>query len=461
LGSHALPYTADWENMSFKQVLQHSIFRTIALFGLLLLAAIVLVKQWYLAELIIVPFIIYLLYDVHRYHQRAVSEIEQFVESVKHRDFSRHFNVTNTPLELQAFRKGFNEINASFKSISKEKETQFLYLKNILEIVDTGILSYEMDSGEVLWMNESLKSLLQIPYLKTIHSLEKRNELLYTEIRNLLRGQKTVTAFSRDNTAVKLLLSATMFENEHKTYKLIAFQNINDALDEGESQAWQKLLSVMTHEIMNSVAPISSLAETLKNRITEAAMDSENYKDTLADIETGITTIKKRSEGLLKFTETYRNLSKINKVNRAPVYAAELFEHVQQLLQPGIDQKAIEFDVILKDPLLSVNVDSALIEQVLINLVLNAMDAVKEVAQPKISLSAESLDQKILIKIVDNGLGIPPELLDKIFIPFFSTKKTGNGIGLSLCKQVMMLHKGHISVKSAENEGTAFLLMFD
>lgn len=439
----------------------NNLMRTLLLFAVLLLSATAFVKQWYWFGMITVPVVLVLIYEHYKYLNRTRREMEQFMESIRYRDFSRHFDVQKTPSELQPYRIAFNELNATFKSISKEKETQFLHLKNILEIVDTGILSYEIHTGEVLWMNESLKSLLQIPYLKTIHSLEKRNGHLYQEILNLLRGQKTVTSITKDNSSFKILLSASMFENEHKTYKLIAFQNINDALDEGESQAWQKLLSVMTHEIMNSVAPISSLAETLKSRITESAQHSENYKETLADIETGINTIKKRSEGLLKFTETYRNLSKINKVNLSTVYVSELFEHVQQLLQPSIDKKGIDFEVVLKDPLLTVKADTGLIEQVLINLVLNAIDAVKEVQHPKIIISAESLHQKTLIKITDNGLGIAPELIDKIFIPFFSTKKTGNGIGLSLCKQVMMLHKGHISVQSAEHEGTVFLLAFD
>lgn len=427
----------------------------------LLAACIVLVKQWYAAEIILVPLIGWLLYDSYNYHRRAAKEIEQFVETIQHRDFSRHFNTETIAPELQPLRKGFNEIIATFKAMSKEKETQFLYLKNILEIVDTGILSYELGSGEVLWMNESLKHLLQIPYLKTVHSMEKRNDVLYHNVLNLARGQKLVVSITKDNSSFKILLSATMFENEGKTYKLIAFQNINDALDEGESQAWQKLLSVMTHEIMNSVAPISSLAETMKSRLADINLLAEHDKETLADIETGINTIRKRSEGLLKFTETYRSLSKINKVHPAPVYASELFEHVQQLMQPGIDSRHIDFEIILKDPMLSINADSALIEQVLINLTLNAMDAVKEHPQPRISLSAEKQDQRTVLRIADNGSGIAPELLDKIFIPFFSTKKTGNGIGLSLCKQVMMLHKGHISVKSVENEGTVFLLMFD
>lgn len=447
--------------MKFKRLEYNIILRTLVMFITLMLAAFALVREWYWLEFLLLPVVGVTFYSYYRFHKKARNEVEQFVESVHYRDFSRHFEVKKAPSELQPFRSGFNEINTTFKSISKEKETQFLHLKSILEIVDTGILSYEINDGEILWMNESLKLLLQIPYLKTIHSLQKRNENLYNEILKLSPGQKIVTAISKDNSTYKVLLSATVFGSENKTYKLLAFQNINEALDESESQAWQKLLSVMTHEIMNSVAPISSLAETLKNRIAESAAQPEHHKDTLSDIETGIATIKKRSEGLLKFTETYRNLSKINKVNLSRVYVMELFGHVQQLMQPNIEKRKIDLEVILKDPLLSVNADSGLIEQVLINLILNAMDAIKDSVNPKISLTAETNHQKVVITIRDNGTGIAPELMDKIFIPFFSTKKTGNGIGLSLCKQVMMLHKGSVTAKSAPGEGTLFVLSFD
>lgn len=447
--------------MKFKAKGLGLIIRTCFMFLALLLAAYALVQHWYWIELIAVPLIIYLLYNYYQYHKKAEEEVQQFVESVHYRDFTRYFDVKHAPAELQLFRSGFNDINNTFKNISKEKETQFLHLKSILEIVDTGILSYEMNKGEVLWMNESLKHLLQIPYLKSIYSLQKRNAGLYDEIVKLQQGQHVVTSIVKDSLSFKILLSATVFEIDEQKYKLIAFQNINEALDEGESQAWQKLLSVMTHEIMNSVAPISSLADTLKGRIAETEGHPESYKETLHDIETGIHTIKKRSEGLLRFTETYRNLSRINKVNKAPVHVLELIDHIQQLMQPNLEHKNIHLEVILKDPLLKINVDSALIEQVLINLMLNAMDAVKEVSHPEIRISAETVNQKVIIKISDNGTGIPLELLDKIFIPFFSTKKTGNGIGLSLCKQVMMLHRGQINVQSIENEGTIFILTFE
>jgi len=399
--------------------------------------------------------------DLYRFTNKSKEELEQFVESVHYRDFSRHFDEKNAPVAVQPMRKGFNEINSTFKIISKERETQYQYLQKILELVDTGILSYDNKGGDVMWMNESLKLLLNIPYLKTIHSLEKRDEALYKEITALKPGESKVITVTADKNMLKVLLSATAFQTESKIYKLIAFQNINEALDETESKAWQKLLSVMTHEIMNSVAPISSLAETLKNRLQLSLKDLNNNSGSLDDLELGIDTIKRRSEGLLKFAETYRNLNKITNPNLKKIYVRDMFENLHRLMQPTFEQKNIELEIILKDPDLTLEADTDLIEQVLINLILNAADAVKEVASPRILLSAYiTTSNKVVIKVADNGIGISADLMEKIFIPFFSTRKTGSGIGLSLCKQIMMLHKGNIKVQSVAGEGTAFLLLF-
>jgi signal transduction histidine kinase len=276
---------------------------------------------------------------------------------------------------------------------------------------------------------------------------------------NLRPGESKVVSITKDNSSFKALLSATAFQTDQKVYKLIAFQNVNEALDETEARAWQKLLSVMTHEIMNSVAPISSLAETMLHRLNKTVELFHEKPAAMEDLELGIDTIRRRSEGLLKFAETYRNLNKITSPTLKKTYARDLFENLHQLMQPTLHQKNIELEIILKDPDLSMEVDPSLIEQVLINLVVNAMEAVKEREHPRIVLSAaQSANNKIGIKVMDNGIGIAPELLDKIFIPFFSTRKNGSGIGLSLCKQIVMLHKGTIQVQSVEGGGTAFLL---
>jgi signal transduction histidine kinase len=255
-------------------------------------------------------------------------------------------------------------------------------------------------------------------------------------------------------------LAATAFQTEGKTYKLIAFQNVDTALDETEANAWQKLLSVMTHEIMNSVAPISSLADTLKRRLHESAADGNNPTATYEDLEIGIDTIKRRSEGLLKFTEVYRNLNKIQNPTLSKVFVRDLFENMNRLLQPTLDEKGIELDVIIKEPGIQFFIDPNLTEQVLINLLLNAIDAVKEKEKPRILLSASRDGHEQLIEVADNGHGIDETIIDKIFVPFFSSKKNGTGIGLSLCRQIMLLHKGNVQVESKPGEGTRFTLRF-
>ena len=447
----------------FKKYEWRIFIRVALLFITLCATAFLLMKGTggYVYLAILIPVIIYELYDFYRFHKKAHDEVSQFVESVHYRDFSRHFDVKHAPLELQPLRRGFNDINSTFKVISKERETQYQYLQKILELVDTGILSYDHQSGETGWMNESLKKMLGIPYLKTIHSLEKRDQLLYQEIILLRPGEGKVVQLSKDRNVIKVLLSATAFQTDGKIYKLIAFQNVDEALDENEAKAWQKLLGVMTHEIMNSVAPISSLADTLKNRLQLASKHIEDKEGTVEDLELGIITIKRRSEGLLKFAETYRNLNKITTLNLTRVYVRDLFENLFRLMQPSLQQKNIDIDVILKDPELMIEADVNLMEQVMINLLVNAMEAVKDQGQPHIVLSAyKTANQKVTIKISDNGSGIPADVLDNIFIPFFSTKKSGSGIGLSLCRQIMMLHKGNVQVQSTEGEGTAFLLIF-
>src|SRR6478752_5410218 len=168
--------------MNFKNFEWRILIRVLFLFITLSFASFLLVKQWYVYLLIAAPVIIYQLIDIFRFQKKAQDELNEFVESVHYRDFSRYFDVKHAPLELQPLRKGFNEINTTFKVISKEKETQYQYLQKILELVDTGILSYDHNSGEIGWMNESFKKLLGIPYLKTIHSLEKRDATLFKEV---------------------------------------------------------------------------------------------------------------------------------------------------------------------------------------------------------------------------------------------------------------------------------------
>jgi len=448
--------------MIFKQYEWRLVIRVLILFVTLSATAwLIFVSQLYVYLFITLPALAYELSDLLRFQIKTQDEIMQFVESIHYRDFSRHFDERRAPNELKPLRKGFNEINSTFKLISRERETQYHYLQKVLELVDTGILSYEQETGETGWINDSFKRLLGIPYLKSIHSLEKRESALYHDIINIKTGGSKLVTITRDQQQIKILVSVSTLRSDDKVYKLLAFQNVSEAMDETESKAWQKLLNVMTHEIMNSVAPISSLADTLKNRLQSPEMASKMNNGELEDIELGIDTIKRRSEGLLKFTESYRNLNKITQLDLKRVSVYDLFENINSLMAPSLEKKNIELGIVMRDLSLAVNIDVNLVEQVLINLLVNAIEAVKDAPSPQITLSAENQQNgKIVLKVSDNGIGMPPELVDKIFIPFFSTRKTGSGIGLSLCKQIMLLHKGTIQVQSAEGLGSAFLLQF-
>jgi signal transduction histidine kinase len=394
-------------------------------------------------------------YQLYRFLRKAQEEVKDFAESVRYRDFSRNFNLKDAPADIRPLREGFNTINNTFRSIRREKETQYQYLQQILELVDIGILSYEVETGNQNWMNQAFRNMLEIPYLKNIHTLKLRDEALYEEIMAIRPGETRIVTVHTQQRNLKILIAGTLFQTDGISNKLLAFQNINTALDETEARAWQRLLSVMTHEIMNSVAPISSLAATLKRMATEPDLEENR-----ADLELGLETIQRRSEGLLKFAETYRSLNKIVKPNLSEIYIRDLFESLLTLMEPSLDQKNISLEVILKEPRLTAWLDVNLVEQVLINLLVNASEAVRETEAPRIVLSGTLRNQLLVIRIADNGSGIEPEILDKIFIPFFSTKKSGSGIGLSLCKQIMLLHKGNIQVFSKVGEGTAFELEF-
>ncbi len=426
-------------------------------FGFICGAAILAVhEQWTYAVLMVIPVVIIfrILYGKLANQQK---ELDDFVEDVRYRDFTRSYGIKGSD-ERKRRHKAFNELNVAFRSISGEREMQLHYLQRILEMVDTGILAYEMETGRITWMNESFRQILRIPQVKNMSWLQNRNPELYNALNSLKLGEQRILEVNNGNSTLKMLASLSTFQSDGYTYKLIAFQNVNSTLDEVESVAWKRLLSVMTHEIMNSIAPVSSLANTLNGTLTQLKDEvPQEQQAFFEDLKLGIETIKNRSDGLLSFAQTYRSLNKTIELNVAKVPISKLFENLYRLMSPSLQQKGIELEVIIKDPSIMLNVDRELMEQVLINLIVNATDAVKDKPDPRVILSAELADNgKALLKVLDNGSGIPSNVFDKIFIPFFSTKKKGSGVGLSLCRQIVQQHKGYIQVQTKENEGSIF-----
>lgn len=399
--------------------------------------------------------------NLYRYVIKRFVEMDDFFESVKYRDFSRWFSEEHGPNDIRQLHKGFNLVNKTIKSINNERQAQFVYLQKILEMVNVGIVAYNVETGEVLWTNDSFLKILDFPSFKNIRFVESRRPAVYEELFETYHSNTVSVTLQLKQEALKVLISDTVFDVADESFKLVVVQNIDDTLNRNESEAWKKLLSVMTHEIMNSIAPISSLAETLEESIDGAIQNPSNRTLELADIHAGIHSIKKRSEGLMKFAKTYRSLNKVTKVNRSTITASELFGNINDLLRPTIIERRIEIEFVFEKTQLELEIDTYLIEQVLINLILNAMDATEGGVQPKIIVSAEITPQhRVQLTVSDNGKGIPLEVQESVFIPFFTTKATGSGIGLSLCKQIMTLHQGKIQLKSREGVGTEVRLIF-
>ena len=227
-------------------------------------------------------------------------------------------------------------------------------------------------------------------------------------------------------------------------------------------EAWQQLIRVLTHEIMNSITPISSLASTVQS-ILKTSVQGQTSPDpeSLDDINSAVNTIQRRSEGLIHFVNSYRNLTKIPKPNFQIFQISSLFERIQNLMSKELEEKGIKFSQCVTPDSLELTADPELVEQVVINLLINSEHSLESQEGAEISLAA-SLDErgKILIKVTDNGPGIPEDVLEKIFIPFYSTKKNGSGIGLSLSRQIMRAHGGNIRVASKAGEETVFTLRF-
>lgn len=258
------------------------------------------------------------------------------------------------------------------------------------------------------------------------------------------------------------MTNASVFETGGKTYKLIAFHNVSATMEEVESGAWKGLLNVMTHEIMNSIVPVSSLSDTLRKKIQALKETSSDIdRPELEDMELALATIHRRSEGLLRFAETYRSLSQKIVPDMQVCNLYELLHSIHSLMNPSMQQKGIAFDLQTDDPSVTASLDTDLVEQVIINFVTNATFATSQKEHPQIHLfSGRDAEGHPYLTVADNGCGISDVIRDKIFIPFFSTKKNGNGIGLSISREIVKLHNAKLHVQSEEKKGSAFTILF-
>ena len=396
------------------------------------------------------------------YYMRKINrELTRFLFAFEHEDSTMVFDTEKTDSSFRMLYKGFNNIIASFGKLRIEKEKNFIFLQRLIEHVGTGLIAFTSDD-EILITNRAFNNIFQLFHLNRIGSLSKIKEELPELIKNMKDGDQELLKMELSGKLVHLAIRVTDFKLEEKDIRIVSFQDIKNEIEQQEMEAWQKLIRVLTHEILNSVSPITLLSKSLIDKFEDNG-ESKKPEDisgkNFDDLQRGLNTINKRSKGLAKFVEDYRNLTQLSTPSISDFSIEAFFSNIKTLFAEEIKDKGIDLNTSAPADLI-ITADEKLLEQVIINLVRNSIHAVEDVARPAISLNAfEKKNQKI-IQVIDNGRGIPPDLIDSIFIPFFTTREKGSGIGLSLSRQIMRLHNGIITVSSKENESTTFSLEF-
>lgn len=389
-----------------------------------------------------------------RWQQKTTRMVCRMIEGIRYSDFSLSFSTQHKTRMEQKLAQEINEVIREFRNQLSEKEERYQYYETLLNAVDSSLLVVDSQRN-IHWMNRAAIQDLCGYRIHSIGELAVLNPDFPAIILTLQPAEIKTIRIHKGDTIQELAVTVTEYSTQQgMELRLINLKNIHAVLEENEMEAWQKLIRVLTHEIMNSIAPIISLSETLSERAAKNGTNDKDYGIMLQAMQ----TIHRRSKGLLGFVENYRKLSRLSPPVLAPVGIGELLEDMKKLFP----DKEIRYMYKVENPELLLMLDRSQIEQVLINLLKNAGEACSEQPHPEVVVATHYAFEKQIfyLTVSDNGSGILPEVLDKIFVPFFTTKPAGSGIGLSLCKQIMNLHGGSISAVSEIGKGSCFTLKF-
>lgn len=439
-------------------------FHTNVIIRVLLLAVTALViypalaRHLYAAAVLIGLLIVLQVYSLIHYIQGTNRRLARFLESIRYNDFSAGFTGGTQGPGFDELNQIYSDVISRFREISLEKEESYRYLQAVVQHVGIGMIAFGPD-GEVELINAAAKKLFDIPRLGKIEDLAPVSPGLVGILESLEPGGSELVKITVAGDPLQIFVYATELRLRRTILKLVSFQNISPELEAKEMEAWQNLIRVLTHEIKNSLTPIASLTSSMEEMLAAREQADGIDDETLQDIHIALGTIKKRSEGLLRFTDAYRSLTKIKEPELQSFPVSELIARVEKLSSKQIEEAGGKLWTQIEPPDLKLHADPELVEQVLINLVLNSIDAIEPGGEITISAYVDGRNH-ILIRVIDDGRGIVEEALEKIFIPFFSTKKEGSGIGLSLSRQIMRLHHGDLSVWSEPGKKTVFTMRF-
>lgn len=448
--------------MDFKNFRLQIVLRSTGIF----LTCLALAWSIYETEFLITPivfglFTILQLIAMISYVEKGSSQINVFLQSFFDKDYTRKFSSKLSGKVFSQVTDGFNQIMNEYSQLSMEKEEYYQYVRQVNEHVEVALLSFKPD-GKIDLMNKSAQRLLKSPLLYNIEAIGNYDDELLQIMKTLKSGERRMYKTQLNGEWMNLALIAKKFKLSDKEYTLVALQDIRQELQQNEIDAWQKLIRVLTHEIMNSMTPVLSLNTAIKELVSEGEVPKQVEKvsqENVNDIHRSISAIESRGQGLLNFVNAYRDYTKLPEPKFEAVYLKKLIDEVVTLVEREFQKCDIALRVETNEaPDESLLVDHKLISQVLLNLLKNAKEALEKTINPVVLIQLTRNDITWLITVSDNGSGIPEELRDDIFVPFFTTKKRGTGIGLSLSKQIVKAHGGDLTL-AASLEGSSFNLL--
>lgn len=416
--------------------------------------AFLVVYKFYMAALVLSLVIVGETYYLLRHMEKGSKALKQFIWSLSYTDFLSSYASPKKQKDISPeLAMAVEDALANYRRELQKVESQLQYFRALADHIDLAVLVYTPD-GKIEWVNQAAKFQTGIREPRVLDDFSAYHTELPARLRALRPGDSSILQVVRGQETYQMILSGISFVVMGKSLTVVSMKNIRSALEDRETEAWQKLIRVLTHEIMNSMTPIVSLAELLNGKFTP---DETLSAEDLEELNHAVATIGKRSKGLIQFVENYRKVTGIPAPVMQIIPVNELLNDVTRLMQ----KDGVEIITRLPIVHLQIVADRGQIEQVLINLIKNACEATRETENPSIELSAGiNADGRTFISVQDNGMGIAPQVMERIFIPFFTTKPTGSGIGLSISRQIIHMHRGGLTAVSAEGEGSRFVLTF-
>ena len=430
------------------------ILRVIIILLLAIVTAFVLIeKDWFFTPLVSGILLIIAVIELLRYLNFYAVSLNNFLISVRQRGFNASFPVKEGKGN-ELFRT-FNKIIETFQELSLEKERQYQFLSTLTESIETGIVVFD-DNEHIEWLNPEAKRLLSKPGITSLEKLGQYQSDLSATIRTLRPGKKQISKLKKGEDQIEVSVQVSIIDIAGERKNVVLIQNIHREMEIKEIEAWQKLTRVMRHEIMNSMTPIVNLTEAV-NKVLSSKNSLEESDEDLQDIKESLLSVENRGKGLLKFVNAYKHFSTIPDLTIANFKAREMIDRIKALLDPTLEKNKIRIEQDIKPDNLEIRADEKLLEQVLINILKNSIEAFGEDGG-EIEIFCRQDEDHVLMRISDNGKGIESEVLEKIFIPFFTTKPEGSGIGLSLSRQIIQKHGGTINIWSQPDKGTTLTM---